>query len=72
MVRAYEYVVRLGEMAAEPIPVASPPVEPRSRLPGVVRRFITRNWKVVLYVLLIVLCVIFAPDQPLKFIYTEF
>ena len=30
------------------------------------------NWKVALYVLLIVLCVLFAPEEPLKFIYTEF
>ncbi len=36
------------------------------------RRFVAHNWRVVLYVLLIVLCTVFAPDQPLKFIYTEF
>lgn len=30
------------------------------------------KWRVVLYVLLILLCVIFAPEEPLKFIYTEF
>lgn len=35
-------------------------------------RLIANNWRVVLYVVLIVLCVAFAPDQPLKFIYTEF
>ncbi|MGD0949654.1 MAG: hypothetical protein ABSA52_19775 [Candidatus Binatia bacterium] len=35
-------------------------------------RFVRNNWKVVLYVLLIVLSVVFAPEQPLKFIYTEF
>lgn len=35
-------------------------------------RLVRNNWKVVLYVLLIVLCVVFAPEQPLKFIYTEF
>jgi hypothetical protein len=33
---------------------------------------LARNARVVLYVLLIVLCVIFAPEQPLRFIYTEF
>jgi len=36
------------------------------------RRVVTDNWRVVLYVILIVLCTVFAPDQPLKFIYTEF
>jgi hypothetical protein len=39
---------------------------------GLARRFVANNWKVVLYVLLIVLCVLFAPEKPLKFIYTEF
>jgi hypothetical protein len=37
-----------------------------------VRRFVANNWKVALYVLLIILCVLFAPEEPLKFIYTEF
>ncbi len=36
------------------------------------RDFVADNWKVVLYVLLILLCVLFAPEEPLKFIYTEF
>jgi hypothetical protein len=36
------------------------------------RRFVKNNWKVVLYVILIVLCVLFTPEQPMKFIYTEF
>ena len=36
------------------------------------RAVLADNWKVVLYVLLIVLCVLFAPEAPLKFIYTEF
>lgn len=35
-------------------------------------RFVANNWKVALYVILIVLCVLFAPEEPLKFIYTEF
>ena len=35
-------------------------------------RFVANNWKVAIYVLLIVLCVLFAPEEPLKFIYTEF
>ena len=43
-----------------------------SRLREVAGRFVGNNWKVVLYVLLIVLCVLFAPEAPLKFIYTEF
>ena len=30
------------------------------------------NGLVLLYVVLIVACVIFAPDKPLQFIYTEF
>ena len=38
----------------------------------VLYRMIARNWKVALYVILIVLCVLFAPEAPLKFIYTEF
>jgi len=33
---------------------------------------VAENWRVVLYVLLIVLCVVFGPERPLKFIYTEF
>ena len=41
-------------------------------LAAFVRRVVTNNWKVALYVLLIVLCVLFAPEEPLKFIYTEF
>ncbi len=39
---------------------------------AMVERFVRNNWKVVLYVILIVLCVLFAPEEPLKFIYTEF
>ena len=35
-------------------------------------RFVLNNWKVALYVTLIILCVLFAPEEPLKFIYTEF
>jgi hypothetical protein len=41
-------------------------------LASAVRRFVVANWKVGLYVLLIILCVLFAPEKPLKFIYTEF
>jgi hypothetical protein len=37
-----------------------------------VQRLVANNWKVLLYVLLIILCVLFAPEEPLKFIYTEF
>ena len=36
------------------------------------RQLVADNWRVVVYVVLIVLCVIFAPEEPLKFIYTEF
>ncbi len=36
------------------------------------RQLVANNWQVVVYVVLIVLCVIFAPEEPLKFIYTEF
>ena len=43
-----------------------------SRLMSVVNGFVARNWKVGLYVILILLCVLFAPEEPLKFIYTEF
>lgn len=50
-------------------PEASDQVAPP---PGVVHRLVMNNWKVALYVLLIVLCVLFAPEEPLKFIYTEF
>ncbi len=34
--------------------------------------FLRRNAVVLLYVLLIVACVVFAPEKPLNFIYTEF
>lgn len=30
------------------------------------------GWKAVFYVILIILCVLMAPEEPLKFIYTEF
>lgn len=36
------------------------------------RGWLARNALVVLYVVLIVACVVFAPDVPLNFIYTEF
>lgn len=36
------------------------------------RAIAASNWMVLVYVILIALCVIFAPDRPLKFIYTEF
>jgi hypothetical protein len=37
-----------------------------------VKRFLADNALVLLYVLLIVLAVVYAPERPLKFIYTEF
>ena len=59
-------------MIAEP--TSTPASEPSRRTGGglYARRVIANNWKVVLYVVLILLCVLFAPEEPLKFIYTEF
>jgi hypothetical protein len=34
--------------------------------------FLRRNALVVLYVLLVAACVVYAPEKPLNFIYTEF
>ena len=34
--------------------------------------WLAENGLVLLYVLLIVACVVFAPEKPLQFIYTEF
>ena len=36
------------------------------------RDWLSENSLVLLYVLLIVACVVFAPEKPLNFIYTEF
>jgi hypothetical protein len=36
------------------------------------KEFIRRNGLVLLYALLIAACVVFAPEKPLNFIYTEF
>jgi len=36
------------------------------------RAWLARNGLVLLYVLAIAACVVFAPDKPLNFIYTEF
>ncbi len=44
----------------------------KGHLPSLLRDLVSDNWRVVLYVVLILLCVIFAPEEPLKFIYTEF
>jgi hypothetical protein len=43
-----------------------------SDLERVFRWLVTNNWKVVVYVLLILLCVLLAPQAQLRFIYTEF
>ena len=43
-----------------------------ARAVRLLRDLVANNWKVAVYVLLIVLCVLFAPEEPLKFIYTEF
>ncbi len=56
-----------------PLPRAEvPQAEPGSRVRAWLISFVANNWKVALYVLLILLCVLFAPEEPLKFIYTEF
>jgi len=36
------------------------------------RGWLARNALVLLYVVLVMACVVFAPDKPLNFIYTEF
>jgi hypothetical protein len=36
------------------------------------RRWLVENGLVLLWVLLVVACVVFAPERPLTFIYTEF
>ena len=36
------------------------------------KRFLSENALVLLWVLLVVACVLYAPDRPLNFIYTEF
>lgn len=36
------------------------------------KRFLSENAVVLLWVLLVVACVLYAPDRPLNFIYTEF
>ena len=35
-------------------------------------RFVRANVLVLFYALLILACVVFAPENPLRFIYTEF
>jgi len=59
----------LESMAFETI---TPATAPRRTLGTLARAFVANNWKVALYVILIILCVLFAPEEPLKFIYTEF
>ena len=34
--------------------------------------FTKRNWWVLFYVVLIIACVLLAPEEEMKFIYTEF
>lgn len=36
------------------------------------KRWLADNGLVLVYVLLIAACVVFAPEKPLQFIYTEF
>lgn len=61
-----------GEAATASGAPVRPPSQAATGLVGLVRDFVSNNWKVAFYVLLIVLCVLFAPEAPLKFIYTEF
>ena len=37
-----------------------------------IARFVRRNWKVVVLFLLIVAMLLLAPEEEMKFIYTEF
>jgi hypothetical protein len=39
---------------------------------GTLVAFAARNWRVVFYVVLILGCVLLAPREDVKFIYTEF
>jgi hypothetical protein len=39
---------------------------------GRLTAFASRNWRVLLYVALILGCVLLAPREDVKFIYTEF
>ncbi len=50
----------------------SSPASISARAGAALHSFVMNNWKVALYVILIILCVLFAPEEPLKFIYTEF
>jgi len=59
------------DRAAEGAPGKSGAELVREGAPGA-GAFIASNWRVLLYVVLIVLSVVFAPERPLKFIYTEF
>jgi hypothetical protein len=52
--------------------VVVPAARPAHRLGESAWRLVANNWKVALYLFLILLCVLFAPEEPLKFIYTEF
>ncbi len=59
-------------MSAERPERAAPVPDRQFRIRALPRRLVGNNWKVALYVVLIVLCVLLAPEEPLKFIYTEF
>jgi hypothetical protein len=59
-------------MTAGPTSTLAPEPPRRSIVGLYARRVVVNNWKVILYVVLIILCVLFAPEEPLKFIYTEF
>ena len=37
-----------------------------------IARFVRRNWKVLVFFLLIVAMLLVAPEEEMKFIYTEF
>ena len=44
----------------------------RTIVPARLTAFVGRNWRVLLYVALIVANVLLAPDEQVRFIYTEF
>ncbi len=53
-------------------PPSHTPIAPAFDVTVVLRRFAANNWKVALYVVMIIMCVLFTPEEPSKFIYTEF
>ena len=62
----------LIDMGNDEAPEAASRLAIQAPMKRVVRRVVTNYGKIILYVILILLCVLFAPEEPLKFIYTEF